>query len=288
MRILRIIWSYSFTTFVFIVAVQIITNTDNLVVGAFLSVGVVTFYAIGGSLVGYASQVSAALSTTFTPMASGFEASGRFEDLQKMLIRGTQATLALALPISAALLIRGGTFIRLWMGPQYEKISETVVRILMISMFFSIADGTAAAIMMAMEKHKPVARWALFEAMLNLGLSIVLVKTIGIYGVAWGTAISMTFTHLLFYPRYIQKVLGVAPRTYIWQGWGKILLCVLPFAGACAITEQLWHPANLLLFFGQILVILPVYAGCVLLVFREESRSLLGRWQASRRPAFQG
>jgi O-antigen/teichoic acid export membrane protein len=290
MRILRMIWSYSFTTFLFILAVQIITNTDNLVVGAFLSVGVVTYYAIGGSLVGYASQVSAALSTTFTPMASGLEASGRFEDLQKMLIRGTQATLGLSLPISAALLLRGGTFIRLWMGPQYEKISETVVRILMISMFFAIADGTAGSIMMAMDKHKPVARWAICEAALNLSLSIVLVKvkTIGIYGVAWGTAISMTLTHLLFYPRYIHQVLGVRPVTYIWQGWGKILLCVLPFAAACGLTERLWHPGNLLVFFAQILAILPVYAACILLVFRRESRNLLARWQTSRRPVLQG
>jgi O-antigen/teichoic acid export membrane protein len=35
--VLRAIWSYSFTTFVFMMAVQVIINTDSLVVGAFLS-----------------------------------------------------------------------------------------------------------------------------------------------------------------------------------------------------------------------------------------------------------
>lgn len=283
MRVLRMIWSYSFTTFVFIIAVQIITNTDNLVVGAFLSVSAVTFYAIGGSLISYSYSVSGALSTTFTPLASGLEASGRFDDLRRMLIRGTQATLALALPISAGLFFRGGTFIRLWMGPEYEVVSEGVVRVLLISMFFGVANATAGSIMMAIEKHKPMARFAVFEALFNLGLSIVLVKTIGIYGVAWGTSISMLCTHLAFWPWYVKKVLNVAPQTYLWQGWGKPLVCVLPFVSACAVTDHYWHPVHLIAFFAQMAAILPIYAVCWILVFRNESRILFSKLTASRR-----
>ena len=287
MGILRAIWSYSFTTFIFIIAVQIIANTDNMVVGAFLSVGAVTFYAIGGSLIGYSYQVSGALSGTFTPMASGFEAAGRFDQLRTMLIRGTQATLGLALPIAVTLVFRGERFIDLWMGPQYGAVSETVVRILMISLYFGVANGTAGSIMMAIEKHKPVARWAVYEAVLNLGLSILLIKTIGIYGVAWGTSIAITCTHLLFWPRYIQKTLGVSPRVYLLEGWGKITLCVLPYAAVCAVADRYWHPTNLVAFFSEILVTLPVYALCVILVFHEDCRSLLSKWQASRQPAIQ-
>ena len=283
MRVVRMIWSYSFTTFVFMIAVQIIANTDNLVVGAFLSVSVVTFYAIGGSLINYAYSISGALSSTFTPLASGLEASGRFDDLRKMLIRGTQATLALALPISAGLFFRGGTFIRLWMGPEYQVVSETVVRVLMLSMFLGVANATAGSIMMAIEKHKPMAHFAVFEALLNLGLSIALVKTIGMYGVAWGTSISMLITHLAFWPYYIKKVLNVSPGTYLWQGWGKPLLGVMPFCIACALADHYWHPAHMIVFFAQMLAVLPVYAICWILIFRDESRVLFAKLTASRR-----
>jgi len=71
MRVVKKIWSYSLTTFIYIIAVQVITNTDNLVVGAYLGVGVVIFYSIGGSLVSYSGQAVGALSSTFTPLASG-------------------------------------------------------------------------------------------------------------------------------------------------------------------------------------------------------------------------
>jgi O-antigen/teichoic acid export membrane protein len=285
MRVLRTIWSYSFTTFIFMIAVQIVINTDSLVIGAFLSVGLVTFYSIGSSLISYSSQVTSAVSTTFTPMASGLEASGRYADLQRLLMRGTQATLSLILPIALALIFRGQTFISLWLGPQYAQyagISETVLRILTIGLFFSTANSTAGSIIVAIDKHKPLARWAMYEAIFNLGLSIVLVKTVGLYGVAWGTSISMGLVHLLFWPSYINKVLGVPIKTYIWEGWVKITLCSIPFGIMCAIAERYWPAKNLVTFFSQIIVTLPIYAISVAVVFRSEVLTLFHKWQASR------
>jgi O-antigen/teichoic acid export membrane protein len=277
--VLSPLWTYSATTFVYMIAVQVVWNTDSIVVGSVLSVGLVAFYSIGSSLVNYSAQVAQAISTTFTPMASGLEASGRAEQLQEMLIRGTQGMLAFSLPFAAALFFRGGTFISLWMGPQYRDQSETVLRILMISLFFSMANATAASIMMAIEKHRPVARWAVYEAVLNLGLSLVLAKKVGLYGVAWGTSISLTFVHLVFWPSYVQKVLGVPRSRYLIEGWSKITLCTVPFALASAITERMWSANNLVVFFSQILLILPIYIGCVILAFRKDVSAAILRWR---------
>ena len=190
--------------------------------------------------------------------------------------------LGIGLPISLALVLRGKTFIGLWMGHEYSQISGTVLQILIISQFFGMADATANNVMMAIDKHKPVAKWAVFEATLNLVLSVVLVKTVGIYGVAWGTAISMAFCHITFYPRYVRKVLGIPVRRFVWEAWTKMTLCSIPYAIACAIADRYWHPANLVEFFAQIAATLPIYAVCVLAVFRSEARVLFTKWQASR------
>lgn len=282
MPLLKKIWSYSMTTFIFIIAVQIITNTDNLVVGAFIGVQVVAFYAIGGSLMDYSWRVVSAVSTTFTPIASNLEAAGKGEDLRRFLMRGTQATLAIAIPISWALALRGKTFINLWMGPQYSEIAGNVLQILMICQFLGVGNGTAASVMMAIDKHKPVATWAIVEALLNFTFSIIFVKTIGLYGVAWGTTVAMTFVHLYFWPRYVRKILGIPIRTYVVQGWLKLAACSIPYAFLLVLTDKYWHAANLISFFAQIVAILPAYVICVTLVFRSEARSLFLKWQASR------
>jgi O-antigen/teichoic acid export membrane protein len=281
-EILKAIFSYSFTTFVVIIAIQIISNTDNVVVGAFISAGMVAFYSIGGSLMAYSGQVATAVSTTFLPLASSLEAEGRSEDLQRLLLRGMQGTLGVALPISVALVIRGKTFIALWMGSQYGEISGTVIQILAISQFFGIADGVPASIIMAIDKHKPLARWVAIEAALNLGLTVVLVKTIGIYGVAWGTTIATVVVHVIFWPRYLRKVLGISKRRFLWEGWAKITLCSVPYAIVCTITDRYWHASNLFVFMAQITVTLPVYVICVLAVFRSEAKIVFRKWEVHR------
>jgi O-antigen/teichoic acid export membrane protein len=279
---LKMIWSYSFLMFIIIIASQVIFSSDNMVVGGFLSVGLVAYYSIGGSLTVYSGQIVSGLSTTFTPMASGFEASGKMEELRQLLMRGTQAVLALALPISLALFFRGKTFIGLWMGPRYSHVSGTVLQILLIGQFFTVADVTAGNVMFAIGKHKAVAMAASIEAALNLGLSILLVKTIGIYGVAWGTSISMAMVHLIFWPRYVRKIIGIPVLQYLWEGWGKITLCSLPYAAVCAISDRYWHPVSLSVFFAQIMAVLPVYVVSLFLVFRKEAKELFRKWWQSR------
>ncbi len=279
---LKMMWSHSFTAFIILLAGNVIFSTDNVVVGAYLSVGLVAFYSIGGSLTMYSRQIVSALATTFTPLASGLDASGKSDELRKLLIRGTQASLALALPISLALCFRGKTFIGLWMGPRYSQVSGTVLQILLIGQFFTVANVTAGNIMFAIGKHKAVAKCAVLEATLNLSLSLILAKTIGIYGVAWGTSITMLIIHPVFWPVYVRKVLEVPIRTFLWEGWGKIILCSVPYAIACAITDRYWHPASMLTFFAEILAILPLYALGVVLVFRDEARGMVRRWRNSR------
>ena len=283
---LKKIWAYSFKTFIIIVAVQIVFYTDNLVVGAFLSLGAVTLYSIAGSLAMYSGQVALAMGSTFIPMASSLDAAGRSKDLQKLLLRGTQASLGLMLPIGLTLLLRGKTFIALWMGPklgpEFSQTSGVILQILLITQFFTIANATGGQIAYGVDKHKTVALWATIEAAANLGLSIVLVKTIGIYGVAWGTSISQAIVHLYFWPRYVKKELGVPIRRYLWDGWAKITLCGIPFGVASVIADRYWHAGSMVVYFMQIFSLLPVYALTVLVVFHEEVGNVFQQWKASR------
>ena len=202
----------------------------------------------------YSGQVVSALSTTFTPMASGMEASGRMDDVRRLLIRGTQATLALSMPITLALLFRGRTFIGLWMGPNYAQISGTVLQILLIAGFMSTAASTAGAVMMAIGRHKRPAQFAMVEAAVNVALTLLLVRRLGMYGVAWGTSIAITLVSMAFWPGYIKKVLGIPIGTMVWEGWVKPVLCAVPYGVVCWLADRVWHPANLATFFLQILV----------------------------------
>jgi len=267
---LRQLLNYSSYVFVIHCAVQLIYYTDNLVVGFFISAGAVTFYAIAGSLLEYLRQLVSSVTTVFMPLASSFEARGEQEQLRRLLIQGTRASILIASPIAGALFFRGHTFIQLWMGGQYAQISGRVLQILLIAQVFGIANFTAGNIAYGLAKHRAFALSAIGESFGNLALSIFLVKQIGINGVAWGTVIPSLVVQLLFWPRYICKVLEIPVPHYLWQSWIRPGLAVVPFGVACYLSDRFLTATHLFQFLLQIAAILPVFVVGVALCFRKE------------------
>lgn len=284
---LQKLWNYSFYAFLVNVAIQVTYYTDNLVVGAFLSPSAVTLYAIGGLLIGYARQIVSSMTTTFTPLASTFEAEGSYDNLRRLVIHGTRAALIVSLPIEVALFFRGHSFIRLWMGEQYAQPSGTVMQILLLSVVFSTANTTSGGIVYGMEKHKRIALWAMAEAVANFVLSIILVRRMGIYGVAWGTTIPSVLIELLLWPSYICKLVVIPVRTYLWQTWIRTMLAVVPFGVACALAERYWPAHNLVIFFLQIAALLPLLPLTIAVVFRGEVTTQIREWRKRRNAAGQ-
>lgn len=271
--VLRSLWSYSFYAFLTTIAIQLVYQTDNLVVGTFVSAAAVTSYAIGNSLCRYTDQFTSAMTMSFVPAASTYEAAGNTDRLQSLYRVGTQAMMALYLPIVATLLIRGRTFIGLWMGPQYSKVSGTVLIILGTALLFSQANNTAFAIAFGTERHKVIAKWAICEGVANLVLSVILVRRIGIYGVAIGTLVPSLAVQLIFWPRYVSKIIGLKSWEIMMEVWGPMLLSIVPFAGASYVVNVTFPARNLVFFFAQTLALLPVFLLAVAVVFRNQLRS---------------
>lgn len=274
-EVLRKLWSYSVYAFLQTVAVQLVYQSDNLVVGAFVSAAAVTFYSIGNSLCRYTDQAVAAMTTTFTPAASTYEAGGDTAGLRSLYFNGTRATMALSLPIVITLIIRGGSFIGVWMGAQYSRTSGTVLAILATGLMFSMQNTTAIAIAYGVEKHKRLAKWAIGEAIANFTLSILLARSFGIYGVAIGTLVPSLVVHLILWPRYVCQLVDVSYVQVFWNVWAPVFLCAVPFAAASYAVDVLFPPRNMVMFVLQTMALLPIFGIAVGLMFRENVRRLV-------------
>lgn len=255
---LRLIWSFSFFSFLLHVSTSLIYASDLVVIGAFLPVMAVTFYTIGGSLVEYARTLVTGISQTMTPLASALEARQNGNRLQEIVLQsGCWATMV-ALPVSATFLIRGSTFIGLWMGPQYEELSGKVLQVLALTMPLWAGYSVVCSTMLGISKHKPLVPLALSEGLCNLVLSIILVKRMGIVGVAWGTLIPNVLASMLFCPWYLRHTLGVPVRRYVATAWLKPGFAILPFALTSFAIDRFWPAHNLVLFFVQVGLCLPL------------------------------
>jgi O-antigen/teichoic acid export membrane protein len=270
---LRQIWSYSFYAFLTTIAVQLVYQTDNLVVGHFISASAVALFAIANNLCRYATQVVSSMGGTFVPAASTYEAAGDTASLLMLYKNGTRATLMISLPILITFIVRGPSFIGLWMGPEYAHSSGTVLIILSIALFFSYANRTAGAIAFGVEKHKTTALWSIGEGVANFALSILLVHWYGIYGVAIGTLVPSLVVQVILWPRYISKLVGLTSFEVIWHVWLPMLLASIPFAIASCAINILAPAHSLAVFFLQVFTTLPIFFLTVALVFRVYVRS---------------
>jgi O-antigen/teichoic acid export membrane protein len=280
---LKLIFSFSAFSFLLQTSSYLLYYTDSVVIGAFLPIGAVTLFAIAGNLMNYARGMIAGISSTITPFASSLEAKAGYSALRPFLLKAPRYATALMLPIAATFLIRGSSFIALWMGAEYASVSGEVLSILTIGWLLMAGNRMAGAVMLGISKHRAVVPVAIAEALCNLGLSLLLVRKMGVVGVAWGTTIPDAMVHLLFWPWYVHRVLGIKVWDYMYWTWLRPAVSILPFVCATYFAERFWPTANLRLFFFQVLCLLPLAAiGAWIFVLNPEERSIILRQSVLR------
>jgi O-antigen/teichoic acid export membrane protein len=189
-------------------------EVDNIVIAAFLPVGLIAFYVIGSRLVQYWRDLVNGAVQIVMPLVSGLEARGSAEDLGLLFLRTTKYLLLLGSPLALGLLLLGPDFIRLWMGPDYAARSGLVLVILGAAQFVSLTECSASAVLCGLSKHKANVWCTGLEGILNLGLSVALVRPYGIYGVALGTTLAVVVVRGFVYPPIYFRLLQVSAASF--------------------------------------------------------------------------
>jgi O-antigen/teichoic acid export membrane protein len=255
---LRLIFSFSFYFFLLLLASRIIFFADALVIGIFLPVGLITYFAIASNLSNYARTLLSGIWTTTTPLASSLEAQGAHADVGRMLLNRSRFGMVLMIPIGVTFVLRGPSFIGMWMGPNYAYPSGLVLQILTFGLVIASGNMIANATMLGISKHKAVVPAAMAEAISNLALSVALIRPYGIYGVAWGTTIPSLVVSVLFWPWYVRRTLQIPMSSYVMSVWGRPFLAAVPFALATYLVEKYWPASQLFFFFLQVAMVLPL------------------------------
>ena len=254
----RLIFSFGLFSFLMHVSASLIYASDNVVIGAFLPITAVTFYGIAGNLVEYTRTLVSGISQTMTPLASSIEAKQDESQLQRIVLFGSRAGTMVMLPIAMTFMLRGSSFIGIWMGPQYAELSGRVLWILSITLLFWAGNSVNAGILLGLSKHKPIVPVLLAEGFCNLALSVIWVKRMGILGVAWGTVVPSLCSSLIFWPWYTRRTLGVHPLAYLTSAWIRPAIAIVPFALGSYLIEHFWPAHHLLWFFLQVALVLPL------------------------------
>ena len=255
---LQAVFSFGVYSFFLHIFSYLILYTDAVVIAAILPIVMVTFFSIASNLVTYSRQLVGGITSAFTPMASALEARGEHAFLQQETLNWTRYSTSLILAIGITFLIRGGTFIGLWMGPSYALLSGHVLTVLTIGTIVAMAGSIPWGLSFGLGRHKPLVPVFLVEAVANLGLSIWLAHKLGVVGVAWGTTIPEIAITGTFWPWYMGRVLGIPVLQFIRNAWLRPVVAIVPFALATYVIERMWVPHNVAMFFMQVALALTI------------------------------
>jgi O-antigen/teichoic acid export membrane protein len=287
-KLLRSLWSLGLYVIITNGAGQLILYTDNVVVGAFIGVAAVSYYAIAGKMVEYIRQIAVSILKYVMPLASSFGARNEHARLRQLHLRGTQALLLITYPVVITLIIRGDTLLRVWISAKFSAEATPVLQILSLTIAIMLANANVNGLTLALNRQRTLAFVSLGEGVANLFLSIILVQRIGVIGAAVGTLIPSTITSFFFWPRYLCRMLDMSTVEYLREGWLRPVVALIPFALVTYWAEWHWLPTKLVWFVLQTAVLLPAAILGAVVVFWKDVPSAWSRLTKSQPSAVAG
>lgn len=275
----RKIFGYGAFVLINNIAQKIIFTSDAVVIGAFLGVAKVAPYAIAGTLIDNLRSLMVSTAQVFSPLSSALFAQRRTAEMSELLVRGGKLVVIVTLPISLTFVLLGDVFVHLWMGEEFRVTAGQVLFVLGLTQIFSAPHYVVSSVMYGMSQHHILGYLRIGEAVANLALSLLLVRKLGVVGVAIGTAVSHLVVSAGILPVVISNLLDMRVRDYWWGIYGRTAFATLPFLAGLVLVREYLTLHNLFQFFGCIAALSAVYAASIWLVAltRVERRELIAQ-----------
>jgi len=181
-------------------------SVDALVIGAFIGTSAVAVWVVGQRLAEIVQRLTNQLNDVLFPTVVDNDAADRLHRLQAILIQGTRLSLATVVPIAGAMMLMAAPLVRAWVGPDFAG-SVVVLQLLSVAVIVRIAAGTATTLLKGAGEHRLVAFANVAAALVNIAVSIAIVKPLGLVGVAIGTLVPVTIaSSLVIFPAGCRRV----------------------------------------------------------------------------------
>jgi O-antigen/teichoic acid export membrane protein len=214
--LLRKVLSFSGSMFVIDVAYNLQTQIDEIVIGAFLPVSSVSPYSIARRLSGMPQKISGQFVGAFLPLASQLQAEGNIDGLRSLYLVGSRITLAISLSLVGVLVMLAAPLLTLWVGGEYAGYAPIVV-ILALASVAEVSQWSGGAILQGLGRHRSLAVASICAALGNLGLSVLLVRSYGLTGIAVATLIPTLAVRFGYNLPCISSILRVSVREWVTQ-----------------------------------------------------------------------
>ncbi len=224
LNFVREIFGYSGFIFLQMIATQVNSMTDQVLLGIMTSSVVVGVYAVGAQLSQYFQSIAGSINGVLMPGVVRMVESGAGPDslLNEMVKVGRLVLIVLGV-ILVGFAVTGQSFVSLWAGPSNGE-AFWVGLILMVAMIMSLVQAIGAQILWAMGRPRSQTWISVGVAIVNVGLTIVLIRWNPLVGASLATAAAMLLGNVILMNIVLGRVIGISIKRY----FGDLLRGILP------------------------------------------------------------
>ena len=257
---MRELFGFGAWAFVGNLNVRIIFFTDNIVIGLLLGARQIAFYNIGLMLIEYGRELLAHVVRVLTPDMLKAAGRGDLARLRSLVLKGARFSSLVGVPLFVGLMVLGGEFIRLWMGPEFA-VSGRIAFLLALGHLCAVASAPCANALVGLGRVKFKALLTGIEAAANLGLSVgfVLLGRMGLGGVALGTVLPMVAVTGGWQIHYLCRRLGLPVRGFLQAVMARWAVAAVLYSAACVAALRFWPSATLTGFAAKVGVLVVAY-----------------------------
>lgn len=208
------LFSYGFFALVAQLSDQLRVNADAFVITAFVGLAAVTHFRIAGLMVVYFAVLMNALVGAIQPWFSRMDGAGDQKGIERTFLFSTKLAIAVAGFVGFGFVAWGKPFIQRWVGPSYLDAYPCLV-VLALAYVVALGQCPSRFFLFSISKHRVFALINVVDGVANLALSLWLVRTMGIFGVALGTFIPEVLVKLIAQPLYVCHVSPVPYGRYM-------------------------------------------------------------------------
>jgi O-antigen/teichoic acid export membrane protein len=238
--------SFSSAQFLINVAALVLLRTDPIIVSAFLPLSAVAVYAVALKVAENAYLLAKQFTNLLGPLAAQLKGNAEETKIRFIFVNCTKFAMAPCMMLTVAMYVFGREALSFWVGPAFAP-GGVVLMVLLTAMTVGMAELTASAVLSMTGHHRITAWAAVAEVFVNVGLSVALVRTMGLVGVAVGTLATSVLIGLGVTVRRACELHGVTYTSYAVRALAPALL---PGAAQFAVTMALknWLPPSGLIF----------------------------------------
>jgi O-antigen/teichoic acid export membrane protein len=216
---LREVTGFSVYMLLLDIGVKLNYSADTLVLGAFVGPAAVALWAPAQRLTQLLIRLTNQLNETLFPFIVASDTTGRTDQLREIYLQGTRLSLATVIPLAGGVSMLAHPLIESWVGPSFYE-TATVLQLLAALVIVRVGNSTGTGILKGAGLHRRLTAQVGLTGIANIGLSMALVQSYGLVGVAIGTIVPVVINSLLgTFPLACRRVgvpLAQALRQAVW------------------------------------------------------------------------